>query len=67
MLDCHPRLVRQCFEAHVELCRLAGGECRLTPGERNPFGRLPNDDAADLELFPIRQRRNEPPALLPVT
>src|SRR5262249_9451389 len=62
MLDCHARLVPHRFEAHVKLCRLAGAECRVTPSECKPFARLPDHDAADLELFPIRQRRNEPPA-----
>src|SRR6266481_4044878 len=56
MLDCHARLVPRRFEAHVNLCRLAGGECRVTPGECEPFARLPDGDAADLELFSVRQR-----------
>src|SRR5262245_66543044 len=62
MLDCHARLVPHRFEAHVKLCRLAGGECRLTPSECEPFARLPDGDAADLELFSVRKRRDEPPA-----
>src|SRR5262249_56885386 len=62
MLDRHARLVPHRFEAHVELCRLAGGECRLTPRECEPFAGLPDGDAADLELLSVRQRRDEPPA-----
>src|SRR5262249_18137566 len=62
MLDCHARLVPHRFEAHVKLRRLAGGECRVTPGECEPFARLPQDDAADLELFSVRQGREEPAA-----
>jgi hypothetical protein len=27
-----------------------------------PFARLPDGDATDLELFSVRQRRDEPPA-----
>src|SRR3982074_2575642 len=37
MLDRHPRLVPHGFEADVKLGRLAGGECRLTPGECQSF------------------------------
>ena len=37
MLDRHARLIAHRFEADVELCRLAGGECRLTPCECEPF------------------------------
>jgi hypothetical protein len=62
MLDRHARLVPHRFEAHVKLCRLAGCECRLTPSECEPFARLPDGDATDLELFSVRQRRDEPPA-----
>jgi hypothetical protein len=29
MLDCHPRLVLHSFEAHLKVCQLTGGECRL--------------------------------------
>src|ERR1700746_1211972 len=63
VLDRHPRLLPHRFEAYVKLCRLAGGERRLTPGEREPFTGLPDGDAADLELFSVRQRRDQPPAL----
>src|SRR3982074_1592716 len=59
MLDCHARLIPHRFEAHVKLGRLAGGECSVTPSECEPFARLPDDDAADLELVPICQPRNE--------
>src|SRR5262245_27814840 len=57
MLVGHARLVPHRFEANVKLRRLASGECRVTPGEREPFARLPDGDAADLELFSVRQRR----------
>src|SRR5262245_54660408 len=62
MLHRHARLTPHRFETHVELCRLAGRECRLTPGEGEPFAGLPDGDAADLELLAVRQRRDEPPA-----
>src|SRR5689334_2099376 len=50
MLDRDARLFAQRFEAHVELRRLAGRECRLAPCQREPFAGLPDGDAADLEL-----------------
>src|SRR5215831_10186045 len=62
MLDRHARLLPHRFEAHVNLCRLAGGECRLTPIELEPFSGLPDGDATHLELFSVRQRRDKPPA-----
>src|SRR6185436_20686402 len=62
VLHRHARLLAHCFEAHVELCRLAGGERRLAPCQRKPFAGLPDADAADLELLSARQRRDQPPA-----
>jgi hypothetical protein len=62
MLDRHARLVPHRLEAHVKLCRLAGGECHLTPSECKPFARLPDGDATNLEFFSVRQRRDKPPA-----
>src|SRR5215467_380656 len=62
VLDRHACLVPHRFEAHVQPCRLAGSEGRVTPGEYEPFARFPEDHAADLEFFPVRQRGNKPPA-----
>src|SRR5258708_2946798 len=62
MPDGNARLRHRRFEAHVNLWRLGGGECRVTPGECGPFARLPDGDAADLDLFSFRQRRDQPAA-----
>src|SRR6516225_2979670 len=47
MRDRHARLLADRLETHIKLGRLPAGECRLTPGEREPFAGLPDGDAAD--------------------
>jgi len=56
------RSSRTSGKAHVKLRRLTGCECRVMPGECEPFARLPDADAGNLKLFSIRQHRDDPAA-----
>lgn len=58
----YARLLTHQFESHFDFGRLAFAEGRLAPGEPQPMGRLPDDDAPDLEHRAVGQRFGEAPA-----
>lgn len=61
MLDTDPRLVADCFEAHLDMSKLIGRKGFRPPGKGKPHARIPRNDLTDFENFPVRQNLDQSP------
>ena len=59
MLDRDASFIADRLEADLDIRDLTRGERGLAPGEREPLGRRPRGDAADLEHLAVRQFSDE--------
>ena len=58
MLDCYPSFVADRFEPYFHPGDLRGRKRLLTPGEGEPYSRLPRDYSADFKDLAVRQFLN---------